>query len=99
MAIQVLFNIFRGVSTFLQIIELAIIGYMLGSWFLSPTNRLYVLLQNFSAPFIAPFRPLAMKLMMRTGLRLDLSGLMALFALRILGDLAWRLFGLISQWL
>ena len=90
MGMMVMSNIIRGIQFFFEAIQLIIVGYCLGSWFLSPNNRLYVLLQRFSDPFIAPFRPLAWKLMARTGLRIDLSAIISLFVLRMLNSFLVR---------
>lgn len=89
---SVLFQIFQGISIFLRIIRYVILGYCLLSWILPPTNRFYELLRNLAWPFIAPFRGIAQKLMMRSSFRIDLSPWFALLALELVGWLLWQLF-------
>ncbi len=90
MQYQLIFNLFRGVSIFIQVIDYAILAYCLCSWIMSPTSPIYTFLRNLVWPFIAPFKGLATKLMYKIGLRIDLSAWMALIALQILDSLLWR---------
>lgn len=90
MHFQIVYNIFSGISIFLRVINYAILAYCLCSWIVSPTSKVYVFLRNLVWPFIAPFRGLSMKLMVKLGLRIDLSAWFALIALSILDSLMWR---------
>ena len=92
---HVIYNIFRGISAFIQIAQLILVLYCLASWVLSPTNRFYEVLRNLAWPIIAPFRGIAEWVMTKIRLPIDLSALIALFALNIAEDLIWRIYPLL----
>ena len=77
-----MYTLFSAVSIFLSVIEYAILLYVIMSWF-RPRNRFYLWLMNFVTPFIKPFYPLAIKIMTRSGVRVDFSAWMAIVALRV----------------
>ncbi len=60
------------------------------SWFVSPQNRLMQLLRSITEPVLYPFRLLTRKFM-SGGMFLDISPLLAYFALRIVNLLITRL--------
>ena len=60
------------------------------SWFVRPDNRLYLFLRSICEPVVAPFRKLAARLMPR-GMMIDISSLLAYFALQIVIALLRRL--------
>ena len=76
-------TLFSAVSIFLSVIESAIVLYVIMSWF-QPRNRFYLWLVNFVTPFIKPFYRLSVKIMTRTGWRVDLSAWMAIIAIGII---------------
>lgn len=94
MAYQVLYNVFRGISIFLLMIRYIVLAYCVMSWFVRPTNQLYVTVRNIVWPFLAPFRPIASRLF-NMGLRLDVTPLLAFLALDLAERLLWWLFALI----
>jgi uncharacterized protein YggT (Ycf19 family) len=82
----------QGFDIFLTILQLILVAYSIMSWITSPFNRFYVLLSRMVQPLVAPFRGIASALI-RRGLRLDISVLLALLALQILqSQLMPRLF-------
>lgn len=91
-----LYKVFYGISIFIRIVNYIILAYCVMSWFVSPTNRLYVLLRDISQPIIAPFRALSYKLMMRSSLRIDLSPWFALLALNLLQRILWWVYSLLA---
>jgi len=91
------FQIVMAISLFLRILSIALWVYVIMSWFVRPYNRVYIFVRNLVAPLLAPFRPIARKLM-ESGVMVDLSVVMAWIALRILQSvlprLVYALFGL-----
>lgn len=85
------YQIYAGISYFLNILEFLLAAWMVLSWVMRPDNQLYAFLSRIVAPVVAPFRGIAERLFMR-GLRFDISGLLAIFALRILRQLILQLF-------
>ncbi len=77
---------FYVIYTVLEVLKYALIIRAVMSWFVSPFNRFYRILQRLTEPMIAPFRPLSMRI---AGGRLpiDLSPLFAFFALYLLQSL------------
>ena len=74
---------FYVISTVLDVLRFALILRALMSWFVSPFNRFYRVLQTVTEPMITPFRPLAMRLT-NGRLPIDLAPLFAFFALMLL---------------
>ena len=91
MAYQVIYQIQTGVNIFLNIVSALLGIYCLMTWFVRPGSPMYAFMQKLVGPIVAPFRPLALKLMER-GLMLDISVLLAIFGVRIAGRLLNVLF-------
>ena len=82
----------QGFDIFLTVLQIILVAYSVMSWIVSPFNRLYVILSRMVQPLVAPFRGIASALI-RRGLRIDVSVLLALLALQILqSQLLPRLF-------
>lgn len=98
MSWEIASRITLGIHYFLRILSIALWVYAIMSWFVRPYNRVYIFMRNFVSPLLAPFRPLARKLIEK-GVMVDLSVIMAWLALRILQSLlprlVYALFGLI----
>ena len=95
MSTAILINVYRGVSYFLLALQIIVGAYCLCSWFMPPNSPFFRLLSNLASPIIAPFRPIGMWIMRMTGLRLDLSPVIAIFILRGLDSLLVQLLMLI----
>ena len=79
----VAYQIYTGINYFLDIITAILFIYCLMTWFVRPNSQMFVFMRRMVEPIVAPFRPLAMRLMEK-GLMLDISVLLAMFAIRIL---------------
>ncbi|MBQ8506428.1 MAG: YggT family protein [Clostridia bacterium] len=84
-------HVFSAVSIFLQVLDSAILLYVILSWF-RPKFRAFYWLAKFIAPFVAPFRRLSMWVMTRTRIPLDLSCWFAMIAITIIERLWARLY-------
>ena len=93
-----MYTLFQAVSIFLNVIDTAIFVYVIMSWF-SPRSRFYIWLVNFVTPFIKPFYHLSLKIMTRTGWRVDLSAWMAMIAISIIQRLLWVIYGMLPWFL
>ncbi len=93
-----MYTLFQAVSIFLNVIDTAIFVYVIMSWF-SPRSRFYIWLVNFVTPFIKPFYRLSLKIMTRTGWRVDLSAWMAMIAISIIQRLLWVIYGMLPWFL
>ena len=83
-----------GLYRFLSALQLLLVVYALMTWFVRPDNAVYRFLYRFLDPILTPFKRLSRYLIQR-GLRIDLSVLFAIIALRILQSVLTRLmFGL-----
>ena len=91
-------TLFSAVDIFLNVIDSAILLYVIMSWF-RPSNRFYLWLVNFVTPFIKPFYPLAVKIMTRTGWHVDLSAWLAMIAISIIQRLLWVIYGFLPWFL
>lgn len=89
-----LFTLFYAVNCFLRVISFAIMAYVVMSWF-QPSSRFYLWLVNFVAPFVRPFNGIALKVMTRTGWRVDISPWLAMIALNVVGELLWVVYRLL----
>jgi len=89
-----LYHVFTAVSIFLQVLDSAILLYVILSWF-RPSFRAFYWLANFINPFVAPFRKLSQKIMLRTRIPLDFSCLFAMIAITIIERLWARLYVLL----
>lgn len=86
-----LYQVFQAGSIFLRIVEFAILLYCVLSWF-RPRNQLYLWLEGFIRPFVAPFRRLSVWLMSRTRMPLDFSCWFAIIGIGIIESLWQRLY-------
>lgn len=83
MAYLVIMQIASGLSWFFRIVTFAMVLYAFLSWFVRPDNAFYRLLARFCQPILAPFRPIAARLMYR-GFPFDVSYILAFFAIQVL---------------
>lgn len=74
---------FYLIGILLDLLKFALVLRAFLSWFISPFNKFYRVLQTITEPMIAPFRPLAMRLT-NGRLPIDLAPLFAFFALMLL---------------
>ncbi len=89
---MILEKVRQGVNIFLSALQIILVAYSIMSWITSPYNRLYMFLSRMVQPLVAPFRRVASALI-RRGLRIDISVLLALIVLQILqSQLVPRLF-------
>lgn len=79
----VVYQIYTGISYFLNIVSGILFVYCLMTWFVRPDSQIYIFMRRLVDPIVAPFRPLARRLMER-GLMLDISVLLAIFGVRII---------------
>ena len=91
-----LYRVFQAGSYFLQIVDTAILVYVVLSWF-RPSFRFFYWLSNFVAPFIRPFRRLSEWIMVRTRIPLDFSCWFAIIGLQIINAVWWRLYYLLRM--
>ena len=63
MAYLVIMQIASGLSWFFRIVTFVMVLYAFLSWFVRPDNAFYRLLARFCQPILAPFRPIAARLM------------------------------------
>ena len=89
----VVVQILSGVDTFLNLLSAVLVIYALMTWFMRPDNPVYIFLARIAGTVVAPFRPIANKLI-GLGFRIDVSVFLALAAIQILrsllNELAWR---------
>ena len=83
MAYLVIVQIANGLSWFFRIVTFVMVLYAFLSWFVRPDNAFYRLLARFCQPILAPFRPIAARLMYR-GFPFDVSYILAFFAIQVL---------------
>ena len=91
-----LYIVFTAVSWFIRLIYSAILVFAIMSWF-RPSNKFYMLLGRFIAPFVMPFRRFSMFLMNRTRIPVDLSLWIASTSLIILNRLWWQLYSVLYR--
>lgn len=84
-----LYAVFNAGSAFLHIVSLAILVYCVLSWF-SPRSNIFLWLEGFIRPFVAPFRRLNVWLASRIRLPLDFSCWFAIIGLNVV-EYLWRL--------
>ena len=94
MAYAVLVQILNGISLFFDVVTFIMVLYAFMSWFMRPNNAFYQLLARFCQPIVAPFRPIASRLM-QSGFMFDVSYILAFFAIRITQYLVLQVF----QWI
>ena len=56
---------------------------MMMTWFVRPDSQAYMFVHRLVEPFVAPFRPLALRLMEK-GLMIDISVFLAIIAVRVI---------------
>lgn len=76
-------QIYTGINYFLDIISVILVVYCFMTWFVRPNSPAYVFIHRIVEPIVAPFRPLALRLMEK-GLMLDVSVLLAIIGVRII---------------
>ena len=86
----VYYQLLSGVDTFLNLLSLALVVYALMTWFMRPDNRIYQFFARIADFVISPFRPVSAWLI-KQGLRIDVSVILALICIRILRNLLFRL--------
>ena len=86
-----LYQVFRAGSLFLSILRIAILVYVVLSW-ISPRSSVYLWLEGFIHPFVAPFRRFSVWLMARTRIPLDFSCWFALIGISLVNQLLWWLY-------
>lgn len=91
-----LYDVFYAVSIFLRILRIAILIYVVLSWF-RPRFKAFYMLKNFVKPFIMPFRRLSVWLMSKTRMPLDFSCYFSLIAISLIQELWWRLYFLLAM--
>ena len=83
-----LFIAFRVVDMALTVLRYAIIASALLSWFLPPTNKVYAFLRMLTQPVVGPFSRLTRRFI-RGGMPIDISPLLAYFAIALLQQLVY----------
>jgi len=83
-------QIISGVDTFLNIISVLLVVYALMTWVMRPDNPVYVFVARIADVILMPFRPIG-RWLINAGLRMDLTVIIALFAIRILRSFLMRL--------
>lgn len=91
-----LYVVFKTVSIFIRVVYCGILAFAIMSFF-RPSNRFYMLLGRFIAPFVMPFRKLSMLIMQKSRIPLDLSCWLASISLMILNRLWWQLYYILSR--
>ena len=86
-----LYQVFRAGSLFLSIVRFAILVYVVLSW-ISPRSSVYLWLEGFVRPFVAPFRRFSAWLSGRFGIPLDFSCWFALIGLSLIERIWWWLY-------
>ena len=86
-----LYMVYQAGAVFLHILEIAILVYVVLSWF-RLRNGLYMWLESFVRPFVAPFRRLSMWITSRTRMPLDFSCWFALIGITVIQSLWYRLY-------
>ena len=94
MTSQILLSVYQGVNIFINIISVLIFAYCILSWITMPTNGLYRFIAQLVEPILTPFRPIG-RWLINKGFRIDFTPWIAMFALRLLQNLLFRLFRLL----
>jgi len=79
-------KIFEGINLFFNIISWFILAYVIMSWVVRPTNAAFRFVSRIVQPILAPFRPIARKLMQK-GIMIDISAILAFFAISLIRNL------------
>ena len=83
---MVMLQLVSGIDTFLNIVSAVLVIYALMTWFVRPDNPIYIFFARIADFIVSPFRPISSWLFGR-GFRIDLSVVLALFAIRIIRSL------------
>lgn len=84
---MVLIYLLAGVIWFLRVLSFMIIANAILSWFLDPTHPVRDLLAKFVNPVLRPIRRITDRLAATSSLPIDLSPILAYFALMLLMQL------------
>ena len=90
MRTEIILRVYQGVSMFLNIVSMMLVVYAFMTWFVRPDAPVYRFMNRFCEPLLAPFRPIARRLI-EYGLRIDISVILAIAAIRVLERLLYRL--------
>ena len=83
-------QIISGVDTFLNIISVLLVVYALMTWVMRPDNPVYIFVSRIADVVLIPFRPIG-RCLINAGLRVDITVIIALFAIRVLRGFLMRL--------
>lgn len=89
-----LYMVYRAGLAFLRIVEAAILIYVVLSWF-RLRHPVYLWLESFVRPFVAPFRRLSVWITSRTRMPLDFSCWFAMIGLQLLQTIWQRIYYLL----
>ena len=87
---SIVLKILTGISYFCNIITALLVIYCLMTWFVRPDSPIYTFIHRLVEPFVAPFRPLALRLMEK-GFMIDISVFLAIIAIRVVQSLLWNI--------
>ncbi len=90
MRTEIIYGVYQGVYMFLNIISIMLVVYALMTWFVRPDAPVYRFMSRFCEPIVAPFRGISRRLI-QAGLRIDISVILAVAAIRLLQTLLYRL--------
>lgn len=83
MMYPVIYQVYKGVVYFLNILSTLLIIYCVMTWVVRPETTIYRVFSRFFEPMLRPFRKVARKLINK-GLMVDVSILLALIAIEAL---------------
>ena len=83
------YTIYRGVSMFLQVIEIGLLIYCVLSWIVPPTNRIMATLSRIFDPILAPIRRVLFRIFPR--LPIDLSVFVLFILISVVRNLLLRI--------
>lgn len=90
-----LYSVFYAGSLFLYVLRIAILVYCVMSWFVTSRNRLLMWLKSFISPFVNIFRGMAMWLMHKTRMPVDITYILALIGISVTDWLWWKIYHLL----
>lgn len=90
-----LYMVYQAGAVFLRIVETAILIYVVLSWFRLRNNKIFLWLEGFIRPFVAPFRRLSVWITSRSGIPLDFSCYFAVIGIYVVQALWQRLYFLL----
>ena len=94
MRTQIIARVLMGIGYFFSILRLLVVVYALMTWFVRPDTPIYRFMSRICEPLLAPFRPIARRLI-EYGLRIDISPILALIAMEVLYRLLYAILGLL----